>query len=373
MGAESLSQDCIDCRDSIIAQAEARFRTMFASAPVGIVLANLETDEIVEANDAYCRIVGRSHDDIMSNGWKGLTHPDDVAEGIARLDELRAGKTSGYNLGKRYLKPDGEIVWANIEITKIDGYDPGVGPQYLVIVVDVTASKKFEQELERQNSELERFTYTVSHELKAPLVTINGFLGLLEKDISGGDSSNVHKDIQMISSAVRTMGQQLDNLLELSRIGRVVHPSEQFSLTRLCEGVVERMAGVVDQYSGRVEVDADMPDVLADPVRIREVMQNLIENGLKFSSSLAEPRVRIGAVADGNRILCRVRDNGPGIERRYHERVFELFDRLDTQVPGTGIGLALVKRNVEILDGEVWIESGGDGGGTTVCFTLPSP
>lgn len=372
MGVEPLSDDCLDCRDSIIAQAEARFRTMFAAAPVGIVLADLATDDIVEANEAYCRIVGRSHDEIMRNGWKGITHPDDVAEGTARLNDLRAGRTNGYSLGKRYLKPDGEIVWANIEITKIEGYDPGIGPQYLVIVADVTESKKIEQALAQQNAELERFTYTVSHELKAPLVTINGFLGLLEKDINSGDRSNVHKDVQMISSAVRTMGQQLDNLLELSRIGRVVHPSEQFSLTRLCEGVTERMAGVIEQYRGRVDFDSDMPEAFADPVRIREVMQNLIENGLKFSSQVTEPRIGISAVVDGSKILCRVRDNGPGIEKRYHERVFELFDRLDTQVQGTGIGLSLVKRNVEIHDGDVWIESSGNGDGTTVCFTLPA-
>jgi PAS domain S-box-containing protein len=371
MQAKQLSAECIQCRKTIIAEAEARFRTIFSSSPVGIVLADLDSDEILEANDAYCKIVGRSRESIVDNGWQGLTHPDDVAEGAARLDMLRQGKITEYNLLKRYLKPDDEVVWARIEVTLVNGYGSDIGPQYLVTVVDVTERKQFEEQLEKKNTELERFTYTVSHELKSPLVTINGFMGLLEQDLETGDSEKIHKDMQMITSAVRTMGRQLDNLLELSRVGRVVHPSETFSLSRLCKGVTKRMAGVVEQYQGEVNIETNMPDVFADPVRIREVIQNLVENALKFSSQVRPPKITISARLENGKIVCRISDNGPGIDPRYHERVFELFDRLDARIPGTGIGLALVKRNIEVHDGEIWIESEGDGQGTVFCFTLP--
>lgn len=373
MQASHLTEECINCRKAIIDKAEARFHTIFTSAPVGIVLADLESDAILEANDAYCGIVGRSRESILKNGWKGLTHPDDVAEGVSRLNLLRQGKTTGYSLLKRYLKPDDEVVWARIEVTLINGYGTDIGPQYLATVVDITERKQFEEQLEKKNTELERFTYTVSHELKSPLVTINGFMGLLEQDLESGDSEKIHKDMQMITSAVRTMGRQLDNLLELSRVGRVVHPSESFSLSRLCSGVIKRMSGVVEQYQGEVSIEADMPDVFADPVRIREVIQNLVENALKFCSPITTPRISIGALIEDGEVVCRVSDNGPGIEPRYHERVFELFDRLDARVPGTGIGLALVKRNIEVQQGKIWIESQGDGQGTVFCFTLPSP
>lgn len=373
MQLQQQSEDCDECRETIIAEAEARFRTIFTSAPVGIVLVDLDTDVILEANDAYCNIVGRKREAILANGWKDLTHPEDVAEGTARLKQLHQGKTAGYDLVERYLKPDGEIVWASIQVTLINGYGTDIGPQYLVSVVDITERKRFEEQLEQKNTELERFTYTVSHELKSPLVTINGFLGLLERDLESDDSGNIHKDMQMITSAVRTMGRQLDNLLELSRVGRVVHPSESFSLSRLCDNVVKRMSGVVDQYQGEVTIADDMPDVFADPVRIREVIQNLVENAMKFASPVASPRVKISAHSEDGKSICRVEDNGPGIEPQYHERVFELFDRLDARIPGTGIGLALVKRNIEIHDGDIWIESQGDGQGSAFCFTLPSP
>lgn len=370
MAANFDSDEFRDGREHTVRAEEARLRAIFASAPVGIVLVDLASDTIVEANDAYCKIVGRSREEIQRHGWKGLTHPDDVAEGAARLEQLRRGETDTYRLTKRYIKPDGEIVWARIEVTPIEG--GADGRQYLVTVVDVTERKTIEQALEQKNSELERFTYTVSHELKSPLVTINGFLGLLEKDLAAGDSGRIHKDIQMISSAVRTMGLQLDNLLELSRVGRIVHPSESFDLTRLCEGVLERMTGVLDQYHGTVSVEAGMPSVFADPVRVREVLQNLVENALKFSAEVVTPQISISATRECEMVKCRVEDNGPGIEPRYQERVFELFDRLDTRIPGTGIGLALVKRNIEIHGGKIWIESQGNGQGTSVCFTLPA-
>ncbi len=125
-------------------------------------------------------------------------------------------------------------------------------------------------------------------------------------------------------------------------------------------------------YQGEVIIDDDMPDVFADPVRIREIIQNLVENAMKFTSQITRPRVEISAIYEDKQVICRIQDNGPGIEPRYHERVFELFDRLDTQIPGTGIGLALVKRNTDVHHGEIWIESQGNGHGTTFCFTLPA-
>ncbi len=115
-----------------------------------------------------------------------------------------------------------------------------------------------------------------------------------------------------------------------------------------------------------------MPEVFADPVRNREVIQNLVENARKFCSPVTSPKISIGAGNEDGKVVCRISDNGPGIEPRYRERVFELFDRLDARIPGTGLGLALVKRNIEVHDGDVWIESRGDGQGTVFCFTLPA-
>ena len=167
------------------------------------------------------------------------------------------------------------------------------------------------------------------------------------------------------------MSHQLDDLLELSRVGRVVSPPTEFPISVLCREVVQMMQGLIDERGATVEIADDMPSVYADQARVREVIKNLVENGIKFAADGRAPRVEIVAEPQVDRVLCRVCDNGPGIEPRFQEKVFGLFDRLDNSVPGTGVGLALVKRIIEIHDGNIWIESQGDGQGCCFCFTLP--
>lgn len=237
---------------------------------------------------------------------------------------------------------------------------------------NVVQKQQFIDQLEQKNVELERFTYTVSHELKSPLVTVSGFVGLLERDLVDENRERISDDMGKISEAVSVMSKQLDDLLELSRIGRQVSEPDNCALTELCTEVVRVMQGVIRERDAVVEIERDMPQVLADAARIREVFQNLIENGIKFTPSERRPRIEIKAEESDGLVVCRITDNGTGIEPRYQERVFGLFDRLDTGVPGTGIGLALVKRIIETHAGDIWIESQGDGQGCCFCFTLPS-
>ncbi|MCP4656723.1 MAG: HAMP domain-containing protein [bacterium] len=227
-------------------------------------------------------------------------------------------------------------------------------------------------ELEAKNAELERFTYTVSHDLKSPMVTIRCFLGLLEKDIAQENSARMEQDIKMILSASETMQRLLDELLELSRIGRLVNPSEDISLEELAREAIDLVTGQIAEHGVDVVVAPDLPTVYGDRLRLLELLQNLIENAVKFMGTQAEPRVVIGASRDGKETVCYVRDNGMGIDPQYHEKIFGLFDRLNPSSEGTGIGLALVKRIVESHGGRIWIESEGEGEGATFYFSLPT-
>ena len=226
-------------------------------------------------------------------------------------------------------------------------------------------------ELESKNAELERFAYTVSHDLKSPLVTIRGFLGLLQQDVRRDDSSKVRHDIARISSASKTMQHLLDDLLELSRIGRLVHPPEEIALDSLAQEAVDLVAGGIAAGGVEVEIAADLPRVYGDRVRLLEVLQNLIENAVKAMDRQPEPRIEIGAARSGDEVVCHVRDNGKGIDPRFHRKIFGLFDQLDQADDGTGIGLALVQRIVEVHGGRIWVES-QLGEGATFFFTLPS-
>lgn len=231
--------------------------------------------------------------------------------------------------------------------------------------------EEFIAELEAKNEELERFNYTVSHDLKSPLITIRGFLGLLKKGIAAEDRNQCQKDLTHIDQAARKMQELLDDLLELSRVGRVVEAAEDVPLGELAREAEELVAGRISSCHARVDIAPDLPVVLADRRRIVELLQNLIDNAVKFAGNRPDPQVQVGCRTDGKNTVCFVRDNGIGIEPRFHDKVFGLFQRLDPDCEGTGIGLTLAKRIVELHGGRIWIESEGQGRGATVCFTIP--
>jgi PAS domain S-box-containing protein len=227
-------------------------------------------------------------------------------------------------------------------------------------------------ELEAKNAELERFTYTVSHDLKSPLFTIRGFLGYLEEDAMAGNYERMKSDIQRITDATNKMQQLLNELLELSRVGRITNESETIPFEELTREAVELVQGHIMEHGVSVHIDADMPDVFGDRQRLREVVQNLVDNAAKFMGDQLEPRIEIGQDGEEDGMpIFHVRDNGIGIPTEHHERVFGLFNKLDVRSDGTGIGLALVKRIIEYHGGRIWVES-GMGLGTTFYFTLPA-
>ncbi len=226
-------------------------------------------------------------------------------------------------------------------------------------------------ELENKNAELERFAYTVSHDLKSPLITIRGFIGLLEADIPKGDMDRIDDDMVRISFAADKMHKLLDELLELSRIGRPANPPVEVSLADLTAEAVNLLADAIAEKGVRVEISPDLPIVFADRCRLLEVLQNLIENAVKFMGDQRNPLIEIGVRRDSDEHVYYVHDNGKGIKSRHQERIFNLFDKLDQDSEGTGVGLAIVKRIIEVHRGRVWVESEGPGKGCTFCFTIP--
>jgi signal transduction histidine kinase len=229
-------------------------------------------------------------------------------------------------------------------------------------------------ELEAKNAELERFTYTVSHDLRSPLVTILGFLGFAQKALGSGDALRAQADLGRVRSAAGKMEHLLREVLELSRIGRVAAPSQAVSFEALAREAVALAHSAITARGVEVHVDEGLPTVLGDPVRVREMLQNLLENAARFAGDQRRPVVTIGSrgtAPDGHCVLF-VRDNGMGVEPRHHSRIFDLFEKLDPGTEGTGVGLAIVKRIVEVHGGRIWVESGGRGQGSTFCFTLPA-
>jgi signal transduction histidine kinase len=231
------------------------------------------------------------------------------------------------------------------------------------------------KELESKNAELEQFAYTVSHDLKSPLVTMRGYLGYLTEDARRGDFERFNQDLNRVVAATDTMQALLNDLLKLSKVGRTVDTAEDVDVGEVTANVLELVYSSYGQRQVQIIVDDHLPIVRVNRTRMVEVVQNLLVNAMKFLGEQPSPQIEIGFGGideTTQQPIIFVRDNGIGIEPRYHSQIFGLFNRLNPEMDGTGVGLTLVKRIVEMYGGRIWVQSEGAKRGTTFYFTLPS-
>jgi PAS domain S-box-containing protein len=331
----------------------------------------LDRDGNVESWNAGAeRLKGYHAGEIIGRDYALFFTPEDRESGKPRrlLDEANSqGRVEDEGLR---VRKDGSRFWADAVITALQ--DPGGRPRgFAKITRDVTERRQREKVIEDKNAEMERFIYTVSHDLKSPVVTVKTFLGFLRQDMVSADRERIEKDLDYIRSAADKMGSLLDDLLLMSRVGRVV--SEPV-LVPFREVVDEALAAVAGGIAGS-GVDIRVADaavmLYADRKRLAEIWQNLIDNAIKYRGGQASPRIEIGVETRGSDTVFFVRDNGMGVDPRHKDKVFGLFEKLDVKSDGTGLGLALVKRIVELYKGKIWLESEGSGKGACFYFTLP--
>ncbi len=245
-------------------------------------------------------------------------------------------------------------------------------------VVDITEQRLAEEELERayadlkqKNAEMEQFVYTVSHDLKSPLVTLRGFSSHLQKDAKEGRTDRLDDFTGRIQRAAERLTQLIDDLLDLSSVGRFVDNRKPVRLTDLIQRIMRRLEGQLAQRNVEISIQVGMPTVEGDEERLSQIFDNLLTNAIQYGCSAGEPRIDIGAEVLGERVRVFIRDNGRGIRPEYHDKIFGLFQRLDADKKGTGVGLAIVRRIVEVHGGRIWVES-DLGAGATFWVEFPA-
>jgi two-component system sensor kinase FixL len=351
------------------------FAAVFEAA-VDAILVIDHLGSIERVNPAVEKMFGWGAAELLGRNVKVLMPAPYREEHDGYLERhLRTGENRIIGIGREVtgLRRDGTRFPAFLSVGEVVTDERR---SYVGILRDITAQKAAEaareqliEELEAKNAELERFTYTVSHDLKSPLITIKGFVSQLERSVTAGKMDRFRSDVARIAGAADKLTELLDDVLQLSRIGRLVNPPEDVPLEVIVDQVRELLSASIQSAGAEVVVEDELPVVRGDRVRLVEIVQNLVENALKFCKDA--PRIEIGARVEGRMAICHVRDNGIGIEPQYFSRVFGLFEQLDGASPGTGIGLALVRRIVEVHGGKIWVESKGLGHGTTMCFSLP--
>ena len=253
------------------------------------------------------------------------------------------------------------------------------GDYFITTGFDITdireAQKLIEQrqvELEAANHELEAFSYSVSHDLRAPLRAIDGFVGMLQEDYSGKLDVEGQRLLNVVRNSAVKMGRLIDDILAFSRAGRTAINLVEIDMTELVRAVIaDPLAPATAGRTIAIDI-AELPPARGDHAMLERVWVNLIDNAIKYSAPKPDAHIEIGAKVAEHETTYFVRDNGIGFDMQYVDKLFGVFQRLHgSEIPGTGIGLAIVKRLVSRHGGRVWAE-GKPGEGATFYFTMPT-
>jgi PAS domain S-box-containing protein len=331
----------------------------------------LDTEGRVASWNAGAELIkGYRPQEILGEHFSKFYPPEDVAQGKPQW-ELEIAEREGRHEDEGWrVRKDGTRFWANAVINAMrDAHGGLVG--FAKVTRDLTQRRRVEQALAQSNQELERFSYSVSHDLRAPLRAINGYAQALVADHAAQLDAEGKRLLTVIRDSAKLGGQLIDALLSYSRVGRQALARAPVDLRALAENVVSELR----QTQSPVAVDVvltHLPPTSGDAALLRNVLINLIGNAFKFSANRAHPKVEIGAQQDGAEVTYYVKDNGVGFDMQYAGKLFGVFQRLHRpdEFEGTGVGLALAQRIVQRHGGRIWAE-GKVNEGATLYFTLP--
>jgi PAS domain S-box-containing protein len=356
-------------------EAEARYRGVVEDQ-TELICRFLPDLTLTFVNEAYCRYFGKSRDELIGANFISLIPDEDrpkVSEHLALLS-----LETPFSTVEHEVVANGELRWQ--QWTNRAFFDSsGSVRGFQAVGRDVTEQKRAESErekligvLEEKNADLEMMNHTVSHDLKSPLITVRGLLKWVERDSAVGNMERLRSNLSVISKAAARMEQLTDQLSQYMKVGQLNKDMEDLDFGILAGEVMGLVSGSISEKGVDVEIETNLPAMRGNRSLLLQILQNLVENSIKYMGDQPKPRITIGARFDTSGPVVYVSDNGMGIDPSSQEKVFGLFHRLDNKgVEGCGLGLALVKRAVEVQGGRIWVESAGSGHGSTFYFSLP--
>jgi PAS domain S-box-containing protein len=364
-------------------ESEQRFRAVFERSKAGIATWGLD-GLFLTVNSAFCEFVGYAADELVGKMSAGNLRQPGEDEGLNLTGRMRRGELSHITRDRRYRRRDASTVWGRTTIAAVTGNDRV--PQYFIaVVIDITEARESRERIERFNVELEErveertaelrdvikeldaFTYSVSHDLRAPVGAVSGFAHLLRTSESLHLSDDGKHLLSVIEQNAERMVNLIEGLLRFARLGRAKIQRLPLSMDALARDALRELA---DATRAEVQI-GNLPECEGDPVLLQQVWANIIGNALKYSKTRNPPRIEVGW--DQGKQAYFVRDNGVGFDMQYADKLFGAFERLhaEAEFEGSGIGLAIVHRIIERHGGTIWAEAAVDRG-ATFWFTVPA-
>ena len=364
-------------------KSELKYKTIHEQSPIGIALVMSDSGIIVEANQRFYEILQRTEKDFSSTTWMSITHEDDLDEDIRLLNQLKAGEIDEYAIEKRYILPCGEYIWAKIHVAHIRNLD-NHEKQHVCLIEDITARKcneaRLVQALERAdaaNAAKSQFLANMSHEIRTPL---NGMLGMLQLTELTPLSDEQKNYLAVATQSSNHLLKILNDILDYSKIeaGYIELHNDWFDLKKTVGEVLDlfRAAAHDKRIALSFSYENHVPKmVLGDSLRLRQVLMNLVGNAVKFTHQ-GSVCVKIACVEDAMKpahLKFCVSDTGIGIAAEHMDRLFDSFMQVDNsntrRYGGTGLGLAITKRIIQLMDGNIHVES-EFGKGSEFCFDI---
>jgi PAS domain S-box-containing protein len=355
--------------DEALRKSEEKYRNLFNNAEVAMFRTKPDGSEILDMNDKSLKILGRTRDEIQ--GRPSVLHWADPRERDEMVRRLNA-QSRVIDFECKMLNKQGAVreCLISLRLYREQGILEGS-------IIDITDRKRAEDEirtlnaelelrvgertaqLQAANKELESFSYSVSHDLRAPLRAVSGFAEIIARRHRGSLNEEGRHYFDNIVKAGERMGRLIDDLLTYSRLGRAGVRLEPVPLAGVFADISKELKRHVDALRGTISIVEDLPNVKGDTTLLRQIFTNLLENAITFHKPEVPPQVEVTCQSEVNQVIVRVRDNGIGIPAEHLEKIFNIFQRLHSEddYPGTGIGLTTVKKSAELLGGSVWVES----------------
>jgi PAS domain S-box-containing protein len=337
-------------------------------------------------------MLGYTGAELLARTFGDVTHPDDLAADLGNARRLLSGEISTYTMDKRYLRKDGSTLWAELTVSLVREAD-GAPREFISVIADISARKAAEaavqdltatlearvEERTRQLSEviaeLDAFAYSISHDLRAPLRGMEGFARILLEDHAEALGADGQRYAERIVAAATRMEGLIQDILAYSRLSRDAVELAPLDLSQMVDRALAelREGGVPGGAEAEVAVERPLPRVLGSRPVLGQILSNLLSNAAKFTPPGERARIRVRSEARGDRVRLWVEDNGIGLAKEHASRIFNVFERLHggEAYPGTGIGLAIVRKGAERLGGAAGVESEGRGRGSRFWVELP--